>query len=153
MNNSLPARVEAVNLANSYANSLYPKLIEVFTPFVGQKIITQSGSLFNKIQNLVDKLELPNTSRISVYKNICRYSLSYVVKVCIVYNEIAHYHESYFYVGEIRENFLTKICDGPEYKENYTEEGIRQARLDYENAKKIADEAESKLYPFGQYDR
>jgi hypothetical protein len=153
MKTALECRVEAVNLANSYANEFYPKLVEVFTPFVGQKIYTQNEYPIKKIQHLVDNLSLPKTPKIYIYDRTTTYSLSYVVKVCIVNNGIAHYHESYFYIGEIQNGVLTKICEKEEFKTDYNAKDVEQARLEYQEAKRLASEAESKLFPFGEYDR
>jgi len=152
MKTALECRVEAVNLANSYANEFYPKLVEVFTPFVGKKIYKQDGNLIKKIEYLVNNLNLPKTINAFIYKPLTTFSLYYIVKICISNNGIAHYHKKYFYIGEVQDGVLTKTYEKKEYKTDYNAKEVEQARLEYQEAKRLAREAESKFFLFGEYD-
>jgi hypothetical protein len=154
-NNILETRVKGVNRANDYGNKLYDILTEVFKPFVGKQIIKKTGGLLKKIQDIIDSLNLPCTIPIHVYKNSYDdYSLSYVVKTCETSNNRAYYHETVVYIGKIENRVLTKIdSEKPNFKADYKAEEIRENRKLHKELQKKADSVESKLFPFGTYDR
>jgi len=150
----LETRIRAVNAANDFANKLHPRLIAVFGDFVNEKIEKVNGDLLQKVQKGIELLNLPNTNKLSVYRNRSNYSLSYVVKTCEVADGRAHYHETVVQVGEMSNGVLTQLNMNPYvYKTDYTAAQIQVAREQYAIAKRYADDAHGKLHPFGEYDR
>ena len=149
----LAARVRGVNNANRYAvEVVYPQLVAVFTPLVGQKIEKVDGSLLAKYESLLPKFEDGNV--LHVYRHRSNYSLAWVVKTCeSVPPHGCTYHETVVYIGEMSNGVLTKICDPLKAKCNYTVEEVVEARKVHEAAKKKASDALSALHPFGEYDR
>lgn len=153
----LAAKVAAVNAANKLAVELYPKLREVFEPFVGQKIEKADGTLLAKIAKLMP--EFPCTPGLHVYKYGSDYSLAWCVKTCESSSgrtgdyQIANYHETMVYVGNIKNGVLVDFYKAPELRTDYTVEAVEAAREAYKKAKQAADDAQSKLHPFGEYDR
>jgi len=152
----LQTRVNGVNKANAFANQLSPRLVALFTSFVGQKIEKVDGPLLAKIQKLVDALNLPNGD-ISVYRHQNNYSLAYTVKSCEVFPAQGYGHAYYFeqtiYIGDMKNGVLTALKQPEPLKTDYTVETIEAARETYKKAKAAADNAQSALYPFGEYDR
>jgi len=155
----LEARVRGVNKAHDYANQLYSQLRAVFEPFVGQQIFKVDGTLLAKVKKLVDALNLPCTVSLHVYRHVSDYSLAYTVKTCeVVPTEpgnygTAYYYEITVYVGEIKGKILTKINKAPNFNTKNRASDVVEARERYKEAKKLADEAHSALYLFGEYDR
>jgi hypothetical protein len=152
MQTVLETRVKGVNKANAFANELWPRLVAVFAPFVGQKIEKVDGPLLAKIQKLVDALNLPNGD-IHVYRHVSNYSLAYTVKTCECTNGIAHYFEQTLYIGKMNNGVLVELKELEPFKTDYTAENVLKAREAYKVAKEAADKAQSALYPFGEYDR
>jgi hypothetical protein len=153
MNTELEARVRGVNAANQYANDLHSRLVAVFRPFVGQKILTAPGDLLARIKRLVDALDLPSTPRLHVYRDRSDYCLRYVVKSCESDGKCGHYYEASVSVGELDHGRLTSLIDAPQYRTDYVAAEVVAARETYKEAKRVADEARSALYPFGESDR
>ena len=153
MKTKLDVRVEGVNLANSIANELQPKLIEAMRPFLGEKVETLAGPLTKKVSKVIDAIELPNTVRCHVYRNHSNYSLFWTVKTCLDLNGHAYYHEVSMYVGNLRDGVLESLYEPNVLRTDYTAEGVYRAREAYKAAKKIADDAHSALHPFGEYDQ
>jgi len=160
MTELLAAKVKATNAANAYAMELWDKLSGVFAPFVGKKIEKADGCLLAKIGKLLPML--PNSVSLGVYRYRSAYSLMYVVKTCeSIPPQIGNLHEDYgctyyeasCYVGEMRDGVLLKLCDRPTLRADYTAKEVTANRAAYAAAKKIADEAQGKLHPFGEYDR
>jgi len=156
----LETRVRGVNRANEYANALWPRLIAVFTPFVGEKIEKADGTLLLKVQKLVDALKLPNcaTPNIMVYRHNSNYNLAYTVKTDETYSVDgryghAYYHETTIYLGKMDCGVLTQLDAAETFKTDYTAAEVIANREAYKAAKAAADAAQSKLYPFGEYDR
>ena len=150
--NRLSPKVKAVNVANAYGIELYDKLAAVFTPLVGCKIEKADGTLLAKVAKLMPSL--PHGVGLSVYRYTSNYSLMYVVKTCESdgYNGCM-YHETSVYIGEMRDGVLVKLCNKPELRTDYTVAEVEANRKAYEVAKEAASQAESKLHPFGEYDR
>ena len=151
MNERLEAKVKATNNAHRYAMELYDKLAPLFADMVGHKVTKQDGSLMAKFAKLLP--EFPCTPQLHVYKYGSDYSLMWMVKACEVVNGQATYYEIGCYVGELRDGVLTKICNRPELRTDYTVAEVLANRKAYEEAAKVAEEAKGKLYPFGEYDR
>lgn len=148
----LEVRVEGVNLANAEANRLRPLLVEAMRPFVGQKVIRQAGGLMDKVSKIVEPLLKTDDRRLHIYRSSS--SLMWYVKTCVNINGIAYYHESPVYVGDLRGGILEKVIDDYEpMRTDFSAAEITEAREAYKLAKEAADKAQSKLFPFGEYDR
>ncbi len=150
MNARLEAKVKAINDANAYAPELYAKLIPIFAPYVGQKIIKADGSLIAKIEKQIPELA-PFT-----YRSRSNYSLGYVAKTCAMEpggNGCA-YHETYVSIGELRDGMLSSLAPAPTgLRTDYTVEEVETKRKAVEKADKALDDAKGELYPFDIYDR
>jgi hypothetical protein len=152
MSERLKAKVVAVNKANKYAKELYEMLVPVFQPFVGQKIIKDTGGLYNKVEKALPVL--PNTHEVRVYRQSGGYSLAYTIQV----NESvpdygAIYHEVTVYLGNLRNGILTKLDDRkPEGREDWTAEEVQAGREKIVTAREALRDAESAIYPFKEYD-
>jgi hypothetical protein len=156
MTTKLKARVRGVNRAHAYANELFPRLREAFTPFLEKQIETKNGPLLAKVQKVVESLALPYGVDLSVYRHSSNYSLAYTVKTCEVLDGHAYYYEITIYIGSMDVGILTKLTklsDVPHYKDDYSAEEVETARLKYRAAKAVADELHGKLHPFGEYDQ
>lgn len=153
-NDLLSARVKAVNRANECAKQLYPVLREVFEPLVGQKVLTADGSLMKRIK---DKLpELPNTGRLSVHFNCgtIGHLVGFTINTCEnVPPHFCTYHNIGLYIGWVRDGILTELAEPFDGRTDWTAEEVLQAREEYKAAQKAAEQAKSKLGPFGEYDR
>ena len=150
---SLENRVEGVNMANKYANEIRPMLVKVFEPYIGCKILKADGSLLASVLKWVPKMR--NDNSLHVYRSSSAYSLAFVVKSCVSRDGRAYYHETYVHIGAIDGCVLRDVRDdGDElFKTDYSADEVAAARREYEAAEKAASEAESKLHPFGKYDR
>ena len=151
MNEKLAAKVKATNKANQTAIELYPKLVAVFRPLIGQKIVKIDGSLLTKIADLLPPL--PNDHDLRVYRNRSEYTLSWIVNASEQVNDHScTYAEIGLYIGDLNGNVLTKIYDEPQLRANYTVTEVEAQRAAYWSAQKVADAAKSALHPFGEYD-
>ena len=151
----LAAKVQAVNKANAVANEWHPKLIEAFRPFVGVTLEKATGGFYQKI---VKHLELhlpsfPRSTGVTIYQLNSNYSLAYMVRVSVIVPDHGcQSYETTMYVGEMSNGMLKKLCDAQVRKTDYKAEDITQYREEYKAAEKAADEAKSKLVPFGEYE-
>ena len=147
------AKVAAVNRANAYAVELYDTLAPVFLPYLGQQVTKKDGSLLAKVQKGLP--ELPSTPSLHVYRGSSDYSIYYVVKTCEHdSNTSCLYHETSVYVGNIRKGVLESIHKRPEgLRTDWTADEIRAGRERVKEARQALSDAESAIYPFGEYDR
>ena len=150
--NTLKARVKAVNAANDYANKLYPQLVAIFEPLVGEQVLKADGTLLAKYQKLLP--DFPSSNGLHVYKHSSDYSLAWCVKTCEQVEDhcTCVYHEVTVYIGSLSGKTLKEIDRPFEGKTDYTVADVQAARERYKEAKKAADEAKSALFPFGEYD-
>lgn len=147
----LKARVTGVNRAHVYASQLSVTLSEIFRPLVEQKLFKVDGTLLEKYKKLLP--EFPNTVSLHVYKHTSDYSLAWGVKTCEEVEGIAYYYEVIVYVGNMLNGVLVDISAPFKGRTDYTPEEITTKRETYCQAKKACDDAQSALYPFGEYDR
>jgi hypothetical protein len=148
---TLVAKVKATNKANAYAMEIYDKLAAVFAPLVGQKIEKADGGLMAKYAKLLP--EFISGVPMHVYRYNSNYSLMYVVKTCeSIPPHGCTYYEASCYVGEMRDGVLTKLCNRPQLRTDYTVAEVKANREAYKAAQAIADDAKGKLHPFGEYD-
>lgn len=152
MNTSvLAARVRAVNRAHAYAAKLYPQLAEPFRPLVGQKIMKAGGTLMAKYAAMLPKL--PYGQGLQVTPHHTDYSLSWTVKTWESVDGGGYYYDIGVYIGNLRNGVLTELCKPFEGRTDYDPLEVHAARERYKEAKRLADEAHSALWPFGEYDR
>lgn len=147
----LIAKVEAVNLANEWANKLYERLAPIFTPYVGCKIVKQSGGLLAKIESLLPN-DLPCGNRMQVYRQSSNYSLAWTAKACIGLTE-GHgcvYHESTAYIADLLNGEVSRIYDRSDRKTDYDYHQIVLLQLQCKEAKKAYEAAKSALFPFSE---
>jgi len=146
----LIARVKAVNAAHQYAIELYPRLVDFFRPFVGQKIITQNTDFLHKIRSTIP--ELSCTPRLNVFKNRIYQSLSWTVRTSEQAGEIAVYHEVSVYVGKVDAAVLTGFHNAPVLRTDFTVDEIVAKRKELQAAISKVDQIRGKLFPFGEND-
>lgn len=151
---TLKAKVGAVNKANAYANKIYPLLVEAFKPFVGAKILKVDGTFLKSVAEKVPGFE--SSVWLNVYRYSSEYSLVFVVKTCeSLPPHSCVYHEVSLYVGEFKGAVLSKVNDDKPFnlRTDYTPEEITAKRVAWESAKRVADELHGELHPFGESDR
>lgn len=149
MSKELAARVKAVNRANAKAIQLYKQLAEFFAEYVGQKVVKADGDLLAKIK--LPKFE--NGNGLMIYRYPSHWCLKWVVKTCEIVDGIAYFHETAVAVGILDGNILAKLCDPIEARTDYTVEEVQAIRRDFQSAEERLRELQSRLYPFGVYDR
>ena len=151
----LEARVQVVNRVHHHANKLYPILVEFFTPYVGQKILKADGSVLKKIEEPLRVLLSANTDEsLDIWKYNSAYTLNYTIKSHTTYDNIAYYHDVGLYIADLKHGeILEKFLNPPNFKTDYTEKQVEDARNHFKKAKEVYDQAKSALEPFGEYDR
>ena len=151
----IKARCEAVNRANAYAAEIWPKLEAIFKPYVGQKVCKVDGSLLAKIKKEVDALELSKPKDINVYRYPSGYSINYVVTADTYHNNRSYRHEHTIYVANIRDGILESIYEKDPQADPtvFTVDHVIRVREAFKVARDAFSEAQSALYPFGEYDR
>lgn len=155
--NRLRARVEARNLAAAEANRIRPLLREFFASYVGKKVLKADGSLLKSIDDALNAAGIfpVYSNRLHVYRSTSsHYSLTWVAKSCVVIEGAVAYEEAAVYIATLSGADLSHMnADHGDEKCNYTVEEIQALRKDYEVKKRIADDAKSALYPFGEFDQ
>lgn len=148
----LAARIKARNKASKLANELYLQLKPIFVPFVGKKILTATGSLIAKVKLLIP--DLTDTPSVRICPS-GRNSLSWTVYVSETDHRGNIYEEVNVYIGQLKDGILTKLNQHEtlQYRTDYTEEEITSKRKDCAILKKAFEDAQSDLFPFGEYDR
>lgn len=155
--NALAAKVAARNEVNAFANASFQTASDALKPFVNQKVCKVDGSLLEKVKRALPVLDgghFPQTW----YSTGHGYNLVLNVKTCVSAKgktsdyQLAHYAESTVYLGHLDNGVLTGLYDAPRYQTDYTEDFVRAARLEVEQADKAKREAESKIHYFGMYD-
>ena len=121
----LELNVIAVNLVNKNANEWYEKLVPIFTPLVGKKVVKKDGSLIESVKKLLPTL--PNTPGISVYHSPSKYSLIFTVKVCVAKDNSCTYKKTTVYIGDITGDTLTQILKKYNHRSDYTVKEIEEA--------------------------
>jgi hypothetical protein len=155
----LNARVRAYNKVNARANELHRELLAIFRPFVGKKILTNSGfiaKLRPQLEALRERESQPGRGRFQLYTTSTTYTLTYVLKGWDAYQGEPH-GGSYAEVGRngngLPGDHLASVNSEPlALRTDYDAEAVRVLRKAAEAAADKAREAESALYPFGKYD-
>lgn len=153
MSDRLIAKVAAVNRCHAAAKELFPQLVAIFTPLVGQKLEKASGGLLQKIRALLP--EFPNTQQLQIYRSSSAYSLTWNVKTCeLTPPNGCVYHEVGVYVGSMSNGILTSVSENlSELRSDYTVEEVLRLRANYTVLKNAAQNAYGLLSDFGEYDR
>ncbi len=156
----LTAEVNAVNLANGYANELLPLWRDFFVPLVGQKIVKADGSLLAKLESKLPKFPAVKGragqhehASVMTYRHRSDYSLAWTVKTCWpIPPHTCTYYERTLYIGDMGGDTLKAMTNhGEPWRTDYTVEAAVAAIEAYEAAKKAADEARSACWPFEKF--
>lgn len=154
---TLAARIKAVNAANDYANNLFDILADWVKPMIGQKVFKVDGEWMEKFKNKLPTFAKQwNNVDVHVYRASSRYSLGWTVKACVSIEGGCGcvYHETSVYVAHVDGQVLSSMYDKQTpHKTDYTAADITAKREEYKRLKKLADDAQSALHPFGEYDR
>lgn len=146
---SLTLKVKAVNRANKYANELSRQLIDIFTPFVGQKVI-KVGGLISKYEKLLP--EFPNDLPTRVYFRRSDYVLCWSIETCEQLDSFGCvYHEVTINIGEITHSVLTQIYSPCNHREDFSVAEVCEKRKIYDEAYEALQQAKNNLYPFDEY--
>lgn len=150
----LEAKVRAINSVHKYATELHPVLVKFFTPYIGQTILKQDGSLLKKIVEKLPEFLHNNASGLMVYFYRSSYSLVWMVKACENIPEYGTcvYYEVGVYVGNLDGAVLKDFIAPFTGRSDYTAAEIQQKRITLEDAKKAEREAKSALGPFEEHD-
>lgn len=156
----LELRVRCVNQTHAIANGLYPKLAELFRPYVGQKILKTTGELLKVIKDQEKALELPHNPKFSVYRDPSDYSLSYLVtgrdwipSPVTGHSDYSCYHNATIYLGSLKGQTLEGLSIFHELRTDYSADQVLKDREGFLTARKAFEDARSKLDFFGEYDR
>jgi hypothetical protein len=168
----LNAKVRAYNKVNARAMELQPELLAMFRPFVGKKILTNSGFVA-KLRPLIDALrereQQPGRGRFQFWTGSTSYTLTFTLKAWESYNGEQYggaYAEATLYVGElgragathgghcdVARDCLASLNEEPlALRTDYSAEQVRALRKAAQEAEEKAREAEHALSPFGKYD-
>lgn len=151
----LKARISAMNRAGEVANELYPKLMEIFKSFSGEKVCKSNGELLKKINDQLPERNIEHSSpTVMYYRNRSDYTVSFTVKACASDGiGSCAYEEITIYICDISNGIVKedgRWHDPPNARTDYSVEEITRLRKIYQEKKKEADEARSNLYPFGE---
>jgi hypothetical protein len=167
----LNARVRAHNRVNKRALELHGELVEIFRPFIGKKVLTNSGfvaKLRPQIDAIRDREGSSHEGGFQLYYNGGRYSLVFTLKAWEPYKGEQYggsYAEASIYVGEfgnqtsqnpegLPQDHLASVRETPpDLRTDYSADEVRALRKAEREASEKAREAESALSPFGRYDQ
>jgi hypothetical protein len=148
---TLTAKVIAVNRVNLVANEIYPKLVEVFKPYVGQKLFKATGGFLKKIEEIIPSLVYPEMQIFQINSN---YNLAWTVKTSEQESESTSlYYSTGVYIANISNQVLTDFIGPEQRRTDYTVEEIQEKQRILKEASKAYDKARSDLSPFEERDR
>jgi hypothetical protein len=146
----LPAKVEAVNVANKAANELYDRLAPIFRPLIGQQMFKSGGYLLARIEKLLPPM--PGNVRVVWSSGVNR--IAWEVTAHANYGPgggTSSYHSVIVYVAWTKhDGTLERIADREDRKTNWTLDGIRNQREYVETLKKQYEAAKAELGPFAE---
>lgn len=147
----LTAKVIAVNRVNSVANEIYPKLVEVFKPYVGCKLFKTNGGFLKKIEDIVPSFDLP---LMQIYRHNSEYNIAWTVKTSEQDGDsTCLYYSTTVYIGNVSNGILTDIMSREDCRTDFTVEEIHEKQRVLKEASKAYDNAKSALFPFEERDR
>lgn len=152
MNHDIPkltAQVNAENKVNTLVNRVAPTLLARFQPLVGLQLYKVDGSPMKKYADILNNIEGAWRDGRSTY------SLCYEFKAD-VQDHRGHsvYAKHMLYVGSLQNGILADIDNLTKFtplRTNYTVDEVIAHREEYARLKRLADNAHSALYPFGEY--
>ena len=150
----LSAKVIAVNRVHSVANDLYPKLVEVFKPYVGEKILKHDGSFLKKIEGIASFVDMRDMHNMHNFRINSDYNLAWTIKTsekdsattCL-------YYSVGLYIANISNGVLTDIMNADQRRTDFTVEEVEEKQRLLKEAYKAYDKAKSALFPFEELDR
>jgi hypothetical protein len=155
----LDLKVKAVNAASTEANRLMPILLEMFKPFIGQKVELASGGLIKKIKDKLPEMAHSNTLRALVRCDTYSITLSIYASSWAKDPEAdprrgddGQSFEDSCYIAKTNDGILNELYDWKPLRTNYTVDEIVKKREAVDAAKRALDTARSALYPFGESD-
>lgn len=148
----LAARVQAVNVANAYANSIQPGLAQLCEKFINTKIRNKDGSLAKKFKEQLDTLNLPHLTPLYVQRHCTEYSLSFRVTAHTSVGDENGSHTTTIPIGGISDGILTEINNYEPDRTDYTVAEVTRLREEYKEKRRAADAAYSALGIFGEHD-
>lgn len=145
---SLKARIEVINKSHQTANEYYPKFINIFEKYVGQKVLKADGCLLAKIATEVANLSLPNTPNLQIYRQRSNHILWWTVRASSC-GHWTHTYESTIDIGELDLGTLKNISPHISYRDNFTVEEALVNREAYRVLKHQAERAANACHPYG----
>lgn len=151
----LEARVRAANRAHEWCNKLHPLFLAALRPFVGKKVVKADGYLTEAVKKALP--ETPNTVATSVMFDRAGGTLRWEVKTMenIADEAGCLYFTASFSCGQLalRGDTLEEVFVGEcGYRTDHTAAEVKAQREEVKRLQKLADEAKSKLHPFGMQD-
>lgn len=138
----LEVKVQAVNLANIYANGVFGIISPFFHPFVGKKVLKNNGELLDKIKAIIPTfIKLPN---LHIFRACSVDSLGWTVRASATSKDgNTQSHEITVLIANLDGQVLSSMYEKqPPLRTDYTAEEIEQKRSTFHD----------KLYPFSEYD-
>lgn len=152
---SLAPKIEAYNLAARAAKQTWAPVYRRIVPFVGKKIEKVDGPFTKAFREAIDEA-LPKQQQ---GVNACAYSSGWRVYIeftaCVPWGDHgAVYDRVSLNVGTVRNGILTELAGEPEgLRSDYRLEEVEHLISVAEQAQRIANEAKTACYPFGEYVR
>jgi hypothetical protein len=170
-NSALEAKVAAFNLAGQYAAKFQTELRVIFAPFVGKKVLTQSG-LVAKLKPLVEAIEsrvigikdsvvTPRIPNIRFWREPSNYSLTFCVDVWQAWENNegrfgkrngGTYAKLSIYIGNFDGYDLKELIPAQTWRTDYTAQEIRDKREKLSETQDAYRAARSALGEFGEHD-
>lgn len=152
-NNTLAAKIKAVNRVNKVAIEVFPVISKAFKNYVGKQIVKVDGQFLKKVAACLPVYH--HNGPFQVIRHYMGNALTYTVKVsehidgscgCL-------YEQHTLYIGTIEGGVLVSLFDQPkDCRTDYTIEDILSLRHILDEAKKAVNAARNDLHPFGEYD-
>lgn len=152
--NDTQAKIIARNRLNSQINLFAPVILESLKPFVGTKIILQTGDLAAKFKSAMEGIL--GFEKLAPKLQIYRFNLSYSFVLTFKTSELTGvscvYQEESVTFGRLDGGVLTSLeAEIPQNKTDYSLEEIAQIRRELDIIESKKRELESKLAHFGRY--
>lgn len=152
----LECKILTRNRVNQMVKETALAMITAVKPFVGKKVVLQTGDLSAKFKEVIKKFTDNSTPKKQIYRVRSDYSLTFCVRTSHT-DELAgtFYAEQPFYLGELNDGVLENLQDIKyinDFRTDYKAEDILAAREELKITEQKVREIESKLYVFGRYD-
>ena len=155
-NARLAARVKAQNRVNTAVNHVVPQLIEIFSDYVGRKVVKSGGSLLKKISDAIEGIDFGDPEIRVFHESHFNTMVVFQFKVSeqVVGGSGCVYATETVTIGTktYNSNELEKVSEFHERKTDYTVEGVIENRERYKELQRQANAAKDALRPFGEYD-